>query len=155
MPMKVQKRLNPGAVEARVKVMVDGLNTMPAAESLDVQGTQSAPGALSTEFVGRASLYSNADTADQAAKLAREARDQAEPETLKRLDAVEEALRSHYGASNPRLTSFGIKPRKAPRVLTPEQRQEKVAKARLSRAARKKAKASAPPTPPAGGVAKA
>ncbi len=155
MSIKVTKKPNPGAVEARVQAMVGGLNKMPSTESLDVQGTQSAPDSLVTEFAARGGLYSAADTADQAAKLARETRDQAEPETVKRLDAVEEALRSHYGPSSPRLTDFGIKPRKAPRVLTPEQRQEKVAKARLSRAQRKQAKASAPPTPPAGGAAKA
>ncbi len=155
MSLKVTKKPNPGAVEARVQAMVGGLNKMPSTESLDVQGTQSAPDSLVTEFAARGGLYSAADTADQAAKLARETRDQAEPETVKRLDAVEEALRSHFGPSSPRLTDFGIKPRKAPRVLTPEQRQEKVAKARLSRAQRKQAKASAPPTPPAGGAAKA
>jgi hypothetical protein len=154
MTIKVTKNQNPGMVETRVKAMADGLKKMPSSEFLDVRGAQSAPDSLATEFVTRGNRYDDADTAIHAAKLAVEARDQAQPETVRRLDAVEEALRSHFGPSNPRLSDFGIKPRKAPRTLTPEQQQEKVAKLRASRAARKKAKAAVPP-PTAGGDAKA
>ncbi len=154
MSIKVTKNLNPGMVETRVKAMVDGLKKMPSSELLDVLGAQSAPDSLATEFVTRGNLYGAADTATHAAKLATEARDFAQPETVSRLDAVEEALRSHFGPSNPRLADFGIKPRKAPRKLTPEQQQEKVAKLRAARAQRKKAKAATPPPPPAGGDAK-
>ncbi len=125
---------NPGSVEARINALIKGLQGVPATENFDVEGTGTGPVSLTSELVGRAGPYSTANQAHQAATNAIRARDVAEPETLRRLESIEAAIRNHYGDKSPKLKDFGLTPRKTPRTLTPEEQQHKVAALRATRA---------------------
>jgi len=137
----------PGYVEARINALIKGLQGVPATENFDVEGTGTGPVSLTSELVGRAGPYSTANQAHQASTNAIRAREVAEPETLRRLESIEAAIRNHYGDKSPKLTDFGLTPRKAPRTLTPEEKAHKVAALRATRA-KDGHGAKSPATPP-------
>ncbi|HZU99178.1 MAG TPA: hypothetical protein VFF73_20895 [Planctomycetota bacterium] len=140
----------PGYVEARINALIKGLQGVPATENFDVEGTGTGPVSLTSELVGRAGPYSTANQAHQAATNAIRAREVAEPETLRRLESIEAAIRNHYGDKSPKLTDFGLAPRKTPRTLTPEEKAHKVAALRATRA-KDGHGAKSPVTPPTSG----
>ncbi len=153
---RINKGSNPAYVEARINALIKGLQGVPATENFDVEGTGTGPVSLTSELVGRAGPYSTANQAHQAATNAIRARDVAEPETLRRLDSIEAAIRNHYGDKSPKLKDFGLAPRKTPRTLTPEEQAHKVAALRATRAKDGDgAKSSATPPATSEGGAKA
>ena len=133
MAKKAGKGNHPGSIEARIKARVEGLQKLPPAVSLDVAGVPSAPSQLASELQTRGGKYQVADLAHRAATDAVKDRNDSEPETLVRLDAVDAAIIAHFGATSSQLADFGMTPKKAPRKLTSEElvaREKKAAETR-------------------------
>ncbi|HZU98843.1 MAG TPA: hypothetical protein VFF73_19205 [Planctomycetota bacterium] len=145
------KSSGPGRVELRIQNLLAGLAKLSPQETLDVLGTSSAPGTVTSELGKRLVPYTDSNTAHQAASEAVKARDAAEPETVSYIEGVEAAVVSHFGATSERLTDFGLKPRKAPRKPTPEERLARTVKSNATRARVKQARAATPAPAPKGG----
>ncbi len=142
---------NPTAVEVRINARIKGAETKLGGASLQVLGVPYDSGSLKVKLESLLAPHTSTNDADEAASVARKARDAAQPGTLEFLDALDRAVEGQYGSSSPALEAFGISPRKTRRVLTPE---EKLAQAQKSRATRAKLRAArtqaAAPAPPSG-----
>jgi hypothetical protein len=134
MARKKNGNRHPSSVEARIREMLQGFETEPQSTVLDVYGVPSAPDKLRGELQTRLARYTDSDAAQLAATKLIEVRDAAEPETLRYLDAIDASLRGHYGAESSDLARFGVKPKKAPRKLTAEERLHQVEQLRKTRA---------------------
>jgi hypothetical protein len=146
-----KKSKDPGHVQARIQNLLSGLAKLGPQENLDVLGTSSAPGTLSSQLGTMLVPFTTADQAHQAVSEAVKARDAGRPDTVKFIEGIEAAVKSHFGASSPRLTDFGMKPKKAPRKLTPEERLAATEKAKATRTRVKQARAAQPaPAPKTG-----
>ena len=140
----------PARVEARIAARIKGTATeLGTGETLDVLGVKFDAGQLTAKLQSHQVPYTTTDQAHHAFSEAAKARDAAQPGTLEFLDALDRAVEGKFGPRSPRIESFGISPRKAPRTLTPEQKLAKAEKARLTRAKLKAARAKAP-APPSG-----
>jgi len=118
-----------------------------------VLGTSSAPGTISSQLGQMLAPYTTTDSARQAWSDEVKARDAAQPATVKFIEGIEAAVKSHFGSTSQRLTDFGLKPKKAPRKLTPEERLAATEKAKATRTRVKQARAAQPaPAPNAGGT---
>ncbi|HZU99391.1 MAG TPA: hypothetical protein VFF73_21970 [Planctomycetota bacterium] len=152
MIIKRDKSKGPGHIELRIQNLLAGLAKLSPQETLDVLGTSSAPGTVSSELGKRLVPYTDANAAHQAASEAVKARDAAEAETVSYVEGVEAAVVSHFGATNQRLADFGLTPRKARRKATPAERLARTQKANATRARVKQARAQPAPAPNAGGT---
>ncbi len=133
MARRASKAHNPGNVEARIKARIEGLQKLPSTVSLDVAGVPSAPSQLASELQTREAKYQVADLAHRTLTDAVKDRNDAEPETLSRLDDVDAAIVAHFGASSSQLADFGMTPKKDPRKLSAEElvaREKKAAETR-------------------------
>ncbi|HZU98001.1 MAG TPA: hypothetical protein VFF73_14960 [Planctomycetota bacterium] len=142
---------SPKALATRIENLIGGFSKLSPSEQFDVLGTVSGPPSLVTELQGHLAPITGADDAELAAKKARQSRDAAHPNTIARVEAIEEAVRSHFGSKSSDLTNFGLAPRKKPTKPSPAKRAASAAKAKATRAARKaalKAIATPPPLPP-------
>ncbi|HZU99003.1 MAG TPA: hypothetical protein VFF73_20005 [Planctomycetota bacterium] len=134
----------------RIQGLIAGFSKLSPSEQFDVLGTVEAAPGLLTDLQAMLAPYTASDDADLAAKKARDARDAAAPATLQRVEAIEKAVRSHYGSKSPDLVSFGLEPQKERRKPTPDERANIAAKAKATKDARRaalKATATPPPTP--------
>jgi len=148
-----KKSKDPGHVQLRIQELLAGLAKLGPQENLDLLGTSSAPGAISSQLGQLLVPFTTADQAHQAVSEAVKARDAAQPATVAFVKAIEAAVVSHFGATSARLTDFGLKPRKAPRKLTPAERLAATEKAKATRTRVKQARAAQPaPAPKAGGT---
>lgn len=148
-----KSKTDPGHVQLRIQALLAGLAKLGAQEILDVLGTSSAPGTISSQLGQMLVPFTTADQARQAASEAVKERDDAQPATMAFVEAVEAAVISHFGATSSRLTDFGLKPRKAPRKLTAAERLAATDKANATRTRVKQARAAQPaPAPKTGGT---
>jgi hypothetical protein len=148
-----KSRTDPGHVQLRIQNLVAGLAKLGAQENLDVLGTSSAPGTISSQLGQLLAPFTTANEAHQAASEAVKARDAAQPAAMAFVEGVEAAVVSHFGATSPRLTDFGLTPRKARRKLTAAERLAATEKANATRTRVKQARAEKPaPAPKAGGT---
>ncbi len=148
-----RKNDTPAQVEARIAARITGVGSkLTGAKPLEVLGDDYPADKLTAKLQSLQVPYTDSNEAHQASSKAVQARDAAEPETLRFLDALDSSVRSRYGDDSPDLESFGIAKKKSPRKLTPEQKLAKAEKARLTRAKRKAAfaKDSSPPAPAGG-----
>ena len=142
---------SPTQMSTRIKNLLEGFAKVSPSEQFDVLGTVSAPTALQTELQGHLAPITAADDAELAAKQARETRDAGSANTVARVEAIEEAVRSHYGKKSPKLVGFGLTPLKDRAKPSPQQHATTVAKANATRDARRAAKkltGTPPPLPP-------
>ena len=142
---------SPKYLASRITGLIAGFQKLAPSEQFDVLGAVSGPPALATELQGLLAPITGADDAELAAKQARESRDAAHPNTIARVDAIEEAVRSHYGSKSSDLKNFGLEPRKERKKPSPAQRADTAARSKATRDARRaalKATATPPPTPP-------
>jgi len=143
------KSNSPKAVITRIQDLLAGFQKVASTEQFDVVGNVTLQPALVTELQGLLVPWVSAEDAELAAKKAREARNAVETSTVKRLDAIEESVVSHYGKSSPDLVGFGLSPTKPRKTRTPAERAASAQKAARTRAARKaamQATATPPPT---------
>jgi hypothetical protein len=137
----------PARVEARIAARIKGAGTeLGAGETVEVLGVKYDAGQLTAKLQSFQVPYTTTDQAHHAFSEAVKARDAAQPGALEFLDALDRAVEGKYGSRSPKIESFGLSARKAPRTLTPEQKLAKAEKSRLTRAKLKaaRAKGSAP-----------
>ena len=142
---------SPKALATRIENLIGGFQKLSPSEQFDVLGNVSGPPSLVTELKGHLAPITGADDAELAAKKARQSRDAAHPNTIARVEAIEEAVRSHYGKKSPKLVDFGLTPTKDRAKPSPQQHATSVAKANATRDARRAAKkltGTPPPLPP-------
>jgi len=131
---------NPGNTGDRINKLIVGIQSkIPATDSLDVLGALTKPSDVLAGLNTRNTPYVVADGAHTALTAAVKVRDEAEADTLRYVEAVESGIKAHLGDTNPDLISFGITPKRAPRALTADEKAQKVAALRATRAARKAA----------------
>jgi hypothetical protein len=142
---------NPAAVDARIAARIKGAtNELGTGDTVEVLGVTYDAVQLTAKLQTCQAPYTATDQAHHAFSEAVKARDTAQPGTLEFLDALDSAVEGKFGPRSPKVESFGISPRKAPRTLTPEQKLAKAEKSRLTRARLKAARANAPATPASG-----
>ncbi len=142
---------NPAAVDARIAARIKGAtNELGTGDTVEVLGvTYDAP-QLTAKLQTCQAPYTATDQAHHAFSEAVKVRDTAQPGTLEFLDALDRAVEGKFGPRSPKVGSFGISPRKAPRTLTPEQKLAQAEKSRLTRAKLKAARAKTPAAPTSG-----
>jgi hypothetical protein len=139
---------HPLRTTTRIQGLIAGFSKLSPSEQFDVLGTVEAAPGLVTDLQGMLAPYTASDDADLAAKKARDARDAAAPATLQRVEAIEKAVRSHYGAKAPDLVNFGLQPQKERKKPTPDERANIAARTKATKDARRAAlKATAAPPP--------
>ena len=145
------KEENPARVEARIAARIKGAGTeLGTGETLEVLGVTFDAGQLTAKLQSFQVPYTTTDQAHHAFSEAVKVRDAAQPGALEFLDALDRSVEGKFGPRSPKIESFGISPRKAPRTLTPEQKLAKAEKNRLTRAKLKAARAKAPVAPSSG-----
>ncbi len=153
MSKKNQSHTNPAEVEARIAARITGAEIkLTGAKPLDVQGDDYTQDQLVAKLQSLQVPYTASSEAHVASSKAVDAREAAEPATLRFLDALDNSVKNRFGDDSPDLESFGIAPKKPKRTLTPAQKFAKAEKSRLTRAKRKAALAqdSSPPAPAGG-----
>ena len=140
----------PKQLSTRIQNLIAGFSKLAPTEQFDVLGTLALPPGLVTQLQGLLLPIVNAEQAELAAKLARETRNASNLSTVQQVEAIEGAVKQHFGSKSPTLVTFGLEPEKARTQPSADARAESVAKANRTRAARAAAlKATAtPPSPP-------
>jgi urease accessory protein UreF len=136
MAKRITNGHSPGRIQARVKALLDGVQQKLSSSSkpLEVAGVDNTNVDLANTLNVILARYVAPDAAHQAWQVSVRARDAAETQDMAQIDAIESALKNRYGATSPELQAFGMKPRKAPRKLTAQQREAATEKARETRA---------------------
>jgi hypothetical protein len=148
---------NPGATQAALEALLAGLKGgLPAnVTQITVNGQTHQVVDLQAEVQDYVDLYGAADEAAKAHVKAVQARDAKKPAILARLSELRAGIKTVLGRRNPDLSKFGMTPDKVPEPLTVDQKKQRAAKARATRAARhtmgpkakKAVKGQAPSTP--------
>lgn len=124
------KAAAPKGLELEITLMQAGVNKDLTKAGMNVTGQMVAQAALDTELSADLALYAAVDQAEAALKTARANLTAAVPNMRARYAVLKQAVINQFGAANPQLADFGIKP-KGPR------KQQTSAEKALSAAKRK------------------
>jgi hypothetical protein len=124
-------------IQSRITAMVAGFQKdFTAKQSLPVNGTTTLQPAILSQLAAQLALITDVEGARDtlASKVA--AKKAGMPAVLAYLSQLEQALKTAFGAGNPQLLDFGIKPPKAKKQLTTEEKALSVAAAKGTKLAR-------------------
>src|SRR5262245_754973 len=132
--MAHNKNDTPAKVEARIVAHVDGAaNQLQTGETLRVLGVPYDSQGLKAKLASLRAPYSTVNGIHESLAVAVDARTAAEPATIEFLDALDMAVGANYGPASQSVESFGVKPRKTRRKLTPDEKRAQADKARQTR----------------------
>ena len=121
-----------------VSIVANRLTTMAAGftkdftakQSLTVEGTSMLQPAILAQLAEELALITDVEDARNALAAKVAAKKAGTPGTLKFLDGLETALKAAFGSGSAQLQDFGVKPPKAKKQLTAEQKALSVAAAK-------------------------